>query len=489
MAKINYKSGLYWRLSLAFLSVLVLLGMAYIFITAYSARQYYQETSQRLNAHVAEHMLLEVSPFVDGEVNEEALGKIMHSMMAVNPTLEVYLLSPEGNILSHVVLDKEVRLKNVDLSPVQEFLDCGGEHYVLGDDPRNPGEKAVFSATAVMEEGVLMGYVYMVLASAQYASITEALASSYFLRVGTGAFIITLIAAFGIGLTLISLLTRNLLRIQKEVKKFEEGDYQARIPVKGNGELADLSRTFNHMADTILRNMDELKEVDRLRRDLIANVSHDLRSPLSVIHGYIETMMIKDKQLTAEERRKYFEIILSSSDKLKKLVADLFELSRLEAKQVQMKKESFFLHELISDSARSYELMAKDKQIDIETNLDQNLPMVMADISMIGRVLQNLLENAIKYTPDEGSIKVSAMAEDDGIRVDIQNTGKGIPQENIPHIFDRYYKVESKDYGDRGTGLGLAIVKRILDLHQSNIEIKSVPQSYTSFSFKLNLAA
>ncbi len=489
MAAINYKNSLFWRLSLVFLTVLILLGLAYVLITGYSARQYYQETTQRLNANVAEHMLLEVSPFVDGKVNEEALGKIMHSMMAVNPSLEVYLVDPKGQILSHVVLDKKVRLKNISLEPVKKFLACKGENYVLGDDPRNPGGKAVFSATEVEENGQLMGYVYMVLASEKYENITAALSSSYFLKVGTRTFIITLIAALGIGLLLIAFLTRNLRSIQRGVKRFEAGDYEARIPVKGKGELSDLALTFNHMADTILKNIDELKEVDRLRRDLIANVSHDLRSPMSVIHGYIETMILKDDQLDTEERKKYLEIILQSSEKLKKLVADLFELSRLEAKQVKLKKEPFLINELLQDTARQYELMADKKKVKLETDLPEQLPMVEADIALIGRVLQNLIDNAMKYTPDEGEIKVKAEAQGDLVKVEIINSGQGIPEKDLPHIFNRYYMVDHKQSGIDGSGLGLAIVKKILDMHQASIEVSSQQNIDTRFSFSLPLAA
>jgi hypothetical protein len=119
----------------------LILGLAYILITAVAADRYFKETTQRLNSGVARSMLDEVTPFVNGEVNEEALGKIMHSMMAVNPSLEVYLVDPEGKILSFVVLYKKVKLNSISLDPVLEFLDNDGEGYILGDDPRNPGGK------------------------------------------------------------------------------------------------------------------------------------------------------------------------------------------------------------------------------------------------------------------------------------------------------------------------------------------------------------
>lgn len=164
--------------------ILLAIGIAYFLITAYSAQRYYQETTQRLNSGVADHMLLEVKPFVNGEINEEAVGQIMHSMMAVNPGLEVYLLDPKGNILKYVVLDKKVKMEKVRLDPVLEFIGQNGKGLILGDDPRNPGQEAVFSSTAVYENGILQGYVYLVLASEQYENISAMLRNSFLIKTG-----------------------------------------------------------------------------------------------------------------------------------------------------------------------------------------------------------------------------------------------------------------------------------------------------------------
>lgn len=484
-----YKDSLFWKTSASFLFILILLGLAYVSITAYSTRKYYQETTQRVNAHVAKHMLKEVTPFIDNKVNEEAVGKIMHSMMAVNPSLEVYLLDAEGKILSFVVLHKKVRLTNVDIAPIKEFIASGGQTYVLGDDPRSPGHKTIFSATEVLEDGKFLGYVYLVLASEKYEDIAGALSTGYLTRIGTQSFVITLVAAFSIGLILIALLTRNLRSIVKTVKQFEEGDYNARIPVSKKGELADLSNTFNQMADTILKNIDELKKVDKLRRDLIANVSHDLRSPMAVIHGYIETLMIKDDQLEPAQRQKYLQIVLDSSDKLKKLVADLFELSKLEAEQVKVNRETFSLSEMLLDANQHYQLMANQKSIELKTEVEAEGTLVYADTSLIQRVMQNLMDNAIKYTPENGKVKILAKVHAQQVEISISNTGKGIPEKDLPNIFNRYYMVDKDKSGIEGTGLGLAIVKKIIDIHQTVINVNSKASGLTTFSFSLPTSA
>lgn len=478
------KNSLFWRISASFLLILLLLGLGYVSITAHFSRKFYQETTQRMNANVAEHMLHEVSPFIGTEVNKEALGTIMHSMMAVNPSLEVYLLDENGLILSYVVLDKKVRLKNVKLEPVKDFIKDKGQSYVLGDDPRNPGEKTIFSATEVVEDGTFKGYVYMVLASEKFENIVGTLSSSYFMKIGSQTFGITLIAAFTIGLILIAFLTKNLRDIIQTVQNFEKGDYSARIPIKTNGELANLSNTFNQMADTILENIDQLKEVDELRRDLIANVSHDLRSPMAVIHGYIETLIIREDKISEKERKKYLEIVLQSSEKLEKLVSDLFELSKLEAHQVKVERQSFNLGELITQTEQSFLLQAEKKNIKLQTTIPEKI-QVNADINLMQRVIQNLMDNALKYTPENGEVNISTRQNKNDIVVEVKNSGAGIPEEDLGNIFDRYYMAGTHKDQENATGLGLAIVKKIMDLHQSAIKVTSQQNGFTAFSFSL----
>ncbi|MBN3583267.1 HAMP domain-containing protein [Algoriphagus aestuarii] len=478
--------SLFWRISVSFALVLLIVGCSYVYITTSTAQRYFQETTQRLNATVADYLIKEVNPFQGGEVNEEALGTIMHSMMAVNPGIEVYLLDPEGEILSFVVLDKLVKLKRVDLNPVKEFLESGGESFVMGDDPRNPGEKSVFSTTAVYEEGELLGYVYIILASEKYETIASGLLGSYWMKLTLESILITLVVALLIGLVLFGLLTRHLRQIVNTVEQFKDGNLHARVPkAKSQSELAVLGDTFNHMADTILQNIEELKNVDSLRRELIANVSHDLRNPLAIINGYVETLQIKGDRISQEDKEKYLRIIGASTDKLSQLVTDLFDLSKLESGQMNLKMERLKIQELLFDSSLKYELLAQAKEITIKTEICQNLPTVKADLYLMDRVIQNLLDNAVKYTPEKGEILIDACESNGGVSIKIRNSGSGIPQKDLSSIFDRYYMIDKERKGIEGSGLGLAIVKRILEVHGSEIEIESDSKSYTEFAFDL----
>lgn len=478
--------SLYWRISLSFILVLLLVGTSYVYITTKNAQEYYQETTQKLNSDVATYLIKEVNPFKDGQVNEEALGVIMHSMMAVNPGIEVYLLNPKGEILSYVVLDQLVKLKSVDINPVRQFIQTKGEEFVLGEDPRNPAGFSVFSAAPVYENDILLGYVYITLESEKFDSISAQLLGSYWMRISLNSVLITLVVGLLIGLVLIAWLTRHLRKVVDTVEEFKEGNLLARVPESSSdSDLAMLGKTFNSLADTLVKNIEELKNVDTLRKELIANVSHDLRNPLAIINGYVETLQMREDKLTPEEKSKYYKIILNSVDKLTKLVGDLFDLSKLDSGQMPVKMERLKIQELIFDAGLKYELLAGTKEIQIKSSICPDLPPVQADLYLMDRVIQNLLDNAVKYTPQSGEIELEACAAPGGVLIRVKNSGTGIPKEDLDSIFDRYYKVD-KDYkGIEGSGLGLAIVKKILEIHGTQIHLESDSESYTEFQFVL----
>ena len=240
------------------------------------------------------------------------------------------------------------------------------------------------------------------------------------------------------------------------------------------------------MADTIVGNIENLRSMENLRRELVGNVSHDLRTPLAVIHGYIETLMIKQTSLSEDDREKYLKIILESTEKLKKLVEELFELSKLEAKQVTPKKEPFFIQELINDLIQKFEILADEKNISLKTTTIPNKALVNADVSLIERVLQNLIDNALKFTPKNGEISIDIDHTDQFVEIRVSDTGPGIPKEQIPFIFDRYHIGDKRiSLDNNNTGLGLAIVKKILELHNATIKLSSKLNNGTTFSFQL----
>ena len=482
----RFFSSLYWKIGITFLAVLILLSAVYLYIAMFTAEMYFQEANQRLNAEIAPHIASENRAFIDGKANEQILKNVFHDVMIINPSIEVYLLDTEGKILTFYAPDKKIKVERIPLEHVKEFIKTGGEEFVLGVDPKNPGTEKVFSAAPVYEEGKFRGYIYVILASEEYESNMQFLFGSYILRLGLRSMSITLASAVVISLIALAFIVGNIRRIVAVIRDFKNGNLSTRIKKKSKDELGEFADSFNEMADTIVQNMEDLKTMDNLRRELVANVSHDLRTPLATIQGYLETILIKADSLSEEEKKKYLQTIFKSTERLRKLVEELFELSKLEAREKKPQKEPFSIAELIQDVHQKNLILAEAKKIELKTNFSYDLPMAYADIGMMERVIQNLLENAIKYTFEGGKIDLKLTKEKEHIVVSIQDSGEGIVDSELPHIFDRYNRSKRGNIKNNdGLGLGLAIVKKILEVHNIEINVESKKNIGTTFSFKV----
>ncbi|NRA51974.1 MAG: HAMP domain-containing histidine kinase [Phaeodactylibacter sp.] len=480
--------SLFTHIALTLLLLLIALGACYMAITSIAARTYVLEINQRLYRDVAEHLVSETQPLKNGKLDTTATHDIMHSMMVINPSVEVYLLDTTGRIIDYVVPFSSVVLEEVDITPIKKFLHETDKALVLGDDPKEVGTTNIFSAAPIIEDGKLQGYAYIILAGELQKHVTGELSKDYLTSLGGQLFFLVLGAALLIGLLAFWLLTRNLRRIIAIVQRFKEGDYEARISASQEGNLKVLSSTFNNMADQINENIQQLKTVDQLRQELIANVSHDLRTPLAIIRGYIETIQMKDESLTPEDRKRYLQTVLHSSERLGKLISQLFEYSKLEADQVVPEKEPFLLQELCQDVVFKYQVLADKKEIKLNWFGTKDLPMVFADIALVERVLQNLLDNALQHTPQGGDIGIYLKDAEKGVEVKIIDSGPGIPADKQAHIFERHRQLDTGEKAKPGAGLGLAIVKKILEIHQVSIKVQNQPQKGAAFSFQLPLA-
>jgi two-component system OmpR family sensor kinase len=272
--------------------------------------------------------------------------------------------------------------------------------------------------------------------------------------------------------------------------EFRQSDFadQPRVAVSpraGGDEVHRLASTFEEMADRMVLQVQKLKEVDLLRRELVANVSHDLRTPLASLQGYLDTLLLKEGVLTREEQRRFLEIASKHSMRLGRLVAELFELAKLDAQVTPLRLEPFSIAELVQDVVQKYQLRAQQGGIALTAATDpEQLPLVSGDIALIERVLENLIDNAIRHTPAGGAITIALTPEGERVRVQVSDTGVGISEEHLPHIFDRFYRAEQPVRGD-GAGLGLAIAKRILELHGTLLEAESRVDEGTTFVFSV----
>ncbi len=482
----------YGKISAVFLLLLAALGAVHTYVALHSSMQFVSESEQKLNVNLARDLAKEFSPFLQDSIEYANIEHTMHYMMVMNPRVEIYLLNGEGKILAFFAEPgKTVQRTHVNLSPVRRFLSGHDDMPMMGDDPRHAGRQKTFSAAPLKIGREVEGYLYVILGGEQYDSATRVVKESYIMRTTTTNFLAIVGFTGALGLVLFALLTRRFHNMTAVVRQFAAGNYQKRIPLTSQDEIGQLAGAFNQMADTIVANMDELKRTDTLRRELVANVSHDLRSPLASLQGYVETILIKDEKLSPAERRRYLQIILDNTQMLGKLVSELFELSKLDAQQVQPQFEPFVLAELVQDVVMKFKPQAERLKVDLQTALAAESSRVHADLGLIERALSNLIDNALRFTPEAGRVQVRLSSANHGkLTVSVVDTGCGIPPEDLPNIFERFYRVEkSRGRAAGGAGLGLAIAKRILELHGSRLAVHSAINVGTTISFDLKTAS
>lgn len=481
---------LYAKLSFVLFVLILLVAAIFFMASLYFAYMYQQEVTQRLNRNLAmyivdEHVLIE-----HGKINQADLKNLFHKVMTINPSLELYLLGNDGKVIAHSAEPGKVIRNKISLKPVEAMLAGELSLPILGDDPRNPESRRAFSVSAIESDGIQQGYIYAILGSDQVDYISQLLQKSYIMRIGVGAIMLAMIVAFIGGLFIFFLLTRRLRILSHSMEVFREQDFEQAInnlnTTSGSqDEIAVISDTFQQMAQQIQTQMVGLKKTDALRRELVANVSHDLRTPLASLKGYLEILLSKGESLSAENRREYLQIAHKNSERLNKLVAELFELAKLDAGELQLQKETFSLAELVHDVVQKFKLCSKKLGIHLAVDMDSDVPYVEADIGLIERVLDNLIDNALKNTPEDGCITLGLVSDGLCVKVNVADTGRGIPEDELPHIFQRFYKKPENKYSQASAGLGLAIAQRIIELHGSQLSVKSILHQGTEFDFVL----
>ncbi|MGI9220265.1 MAG: ATP-binding protein [Woeseiaceae bacterium] len=480
---------LFAKLSIALLVIVGGMGTAFFFIDRINTRTYYDELSQHLNAPIAMYVTDQRQLINNGVADLDSLRDLAGHAMVINPTAEIYLLDKSGNILGHNLPAETVHTSRVDLAPVVTLIDGDARFPLYGDDPRNASTQKVFSAWPVTSEAGTEGYLYVVLGGQKYEELANNISESYAAKSSVAAIAgIGIFTAF-VGLLVFGLLTRRLKRLNCEMQRVTDSRFAKEpeiVSTGGGDEIDALSNAFIDMSAQIRSQISQLKENDRLRRELVSNISHDLRTPLTAMQGYIETLIIKSDSMSAEDRDRYLHIAQKHTVRLGTLIGDLFELSKLDAASVKPSVESFSLPELIQDIAQEFQIESERKNIALHVEVDEATRDTIGDIGLIQRVLENLVRNAIQFTPEGGEISISIAERHDSFAIAVSDSGPGIAEEDVPRIFDRFYRArDGEEARSDSSGLGLAIVKRILDLHDSSILVVSKLNAGTRFEFEL----
>lgn len=289
--------------------------------------------------------------------------------------------------------------------------------------------------------------------------------------------------AMVLGYFLSNTVTERIHLLKGAAEKLAEGDLKTRVLVTGRDEVAVLAGTFNQMAEQLQTADQKQRELESLRRDLIAWVSHDLQTPLTSMRAILEALsdgLVEDPETV----KRYLNTAQRDVRSLSALIDDLFQMAQLDAGGFPLHQAQASLSDLISDTLESFTELAKQGEITLEGNVDSEVDPVNMDTQAIGRALNNLIGNALRHTPQGGRVSVWVRRSARGVEVTVSDTGEGIREEDLPHIFERFYRSEkSRNRGKGGAGLGLAIARGIVQAHAGDIEVESKIGQGTQFTF------
>lgn len=310
---------------------------------------------------------------------------------------------------------------------------------------------------------------------------SEASSISDFTANITKIFFFAAIATFAIVFCMVGLYTYNTVRPLRQMaqaaKSFGAGDFSSRVPVTSQDEIGQLAIAFNNMADSLATS-------EGTRRSFIANVSHELKTPMTTIAGFIDGIL--DGTIPPERQGYYLNIVSTEVRRLSRLVQSMLALSRIDSGELRMNKQRFDLTNILISTLLTFEQKIGDRNIRVEGLEEADTIFVDGDPDMIHQVVYNLIENAVKFTNEGGYIRISLSDAPDRTTLEIRNSGQGIQPDELPHIFERFYKTDKSRSKDKnGMGLGLYIVKTILRLHGGDITAASETGSYCSFTLWL----
>ena len=517
-------SSLFARLSVFFFLILLTLGLSTLWISHHSSQNYFLEFTQELNSPIAMYMAENANLIKGNQPDSEALAILSSHVMVINPSVEVYLIDMQGKVLAPVFTPDEAEpgqrrvLSYVELAPIEKFLQADSTYPIVGTNPVNADVKSIFSvaplytSNSIAEEVQQLGFVYVVLAGEKHQSLLNSLADSYSLKnlylTLAGIMLFALCAGIAVFFQLtrrLGQLTKNAGRWQESMNNLSQTSEDENMTTRGiegipafdssrdsqsRDEIDILSATYESMTAQLVSQYHHLQNSDKNRREFFANISHDLRTPLTTMQSYLETLVLREDVLSQSDKKKFLITAHKQSIRLKQLVMQLFELSKLSSGSVVLESESFSLLELGYDCVQQFSLEASGKHIELSVHTDSDKSSqyeVHADIALVQRVFENLFVNALRYTPEGGRISIEmSRQESNCVSVVVRDTGTGITEEQIERLFTRHHSgISFGNNANGNAGLGLSIVKHIIELHGCKVRLTSDPESGTLVEFSL----
>ena len=382
-------------------------------------------------------------------------------------------LAGKEEISSDIIRDVAAGIEDYSFSTLGGVFENRHMNYITFVTANDDYRSAVEDKTAVISYDDIECVIFICTSSMQVSGLVDNVTRTTVV-LALWIFLVALIAIYLIS----EKITEPLKSMSKAAKSFAQGNFDVRVRVTGHDEVAQLAEAFNNMATALSKNED-------LRKSFLANVSHDLRTPMTTISGFVDGIL--DGTIPEEQHQHYLGIISSEVRRLSRLVASLLDISRMQAGDRKFNKTSFDICELCRQILIAQEKRIDEKKLEVEFDCARDKIYAMADVDAMHQVIYNLCDNAIKFADEGGYLKISVSEKDKKVNVSVKNSGKGIPPEDLPFVFDRFYKSDrSRGLDKSGVGLGLYIVKTIVDQHNEQIKVFSEYGEYCEFVFTLS---
>lgn len=480
------KLSIFSHISALVFTLITIVCLLFMGITYLSTSNFHEASMQLLNKDVAKHIAEFTSPFKGGGIDKKKADSVFYNAMVLSPSAEVYFLDTSGRVIAFHADTKDIKQWILPLANIQKLIASAGKEYIKGPDPREPDNPKIFSAAEVLDSSRALGYIYVILGSNK--SITQMLYKSYFNGFIIKVFLIIIVLSVLFSFFYINRFQKSFTQMLAILEKFQSGDFEARFPGNKKGELEPITTAFNKMADLLVYNIDRISKSEKERKDFIANISHDLRTPLSIARGYTETLLIKNGNgVPPEEREEFLKLVYRKILQVEDMVKQLFDLSKMESAEFVPKKELFIFSEVLLEIIHESASAALEKDIVIDSLNCNDASWIFADVGMMERVIQNLLVNAIKYSSQNGWIKISLIKEQGILILTIQNSGQ-VLNEQMVNWFNNDSKANLLNNRPSGAGIGLVIVKKILQMHDYAAEVITQNDS-TTFMIYMTLPA
>ena len=471
----NKKDTIFRRFAIVIFSLISVLGTLFIIITYLSTTYYHQASTQLLNKDVATHIAKFTSPFTNSGIDKQKADSVFQNAMVLSPSSEVYFLDTGGNVIDYHASEQDIKEWHIPVQPIQKYIATGGNEYIKGVDPKDPAYSKIFSAAEVQGSKSKLGYIYVILDSKKSEGIMDVLFGGHALTLAIQAFVVIILLSFLFSFLYLKRIRKNFNRMIGVLERFENGDYEARFTLKQSDELEPVTHAFNKMADLLSATISKLTRSEQERKNFIAIISHDLRTPLSIARGYAETLLLKkgEMDISEEEQEQHSHLIYNKMLQIENMVRQLFELSKIDAVEFKPRLEPFVLSEIVQETINTFQMVASEKKVSLKCVQCLYHVWVNADISMMERVVQNLADNALKNTPEGGLVQVAITVEGEQLRFAIENEGPPLSDELLNwtnHYNDEDFITIKRP---QKAGLGLLIVQKILHLHYTSLKVQA----------------